>query len=538
MAIARLSLVILVCPRSELGPFLSKVRTTGIFHPSDRKGLVQDLQLVLLSSRAHAVYSEANALLHRSHAGVTPEAGTFTSDSVVDLVAQLSNELKEVSQELRNGLDPGKVEDLYADLIGIRDAALSVFKDVSRVRVYPGLRRVIIIEGFVPTDRLRDFRVILGHYILSTKPVPRRQPGVPYVPSLLVNPKIVDLFEGVTLSLGVPKYNEVDPTPIVALAFPVFFGIMFSDTGRGLVLFAAGLLLRNRSKESYRYLGRLLLVLGASATLVGLLRGVFFGVALPYLAPLPSPSFLTQGPSLRSSTFWLELGIVIGTIHLASGYVLAITNHVLSKDYARAFLSYMPTLVLYASTIPFVFALVGVGLNWNALFTSQAPTLFFSDLLGVQVPPSLVVMFTLPAMLFSLAVLVFGRVVAAAYFDRRNTHALALIEQGVVEALVRPAELFIHTVSYIRLGILLLVGSVLGELLGGLFAFGPVGVALAVPGNLAVIAIEALIVYVQDLRLNVYEWFSKFYSGVGKPFVPLVSSGNTFTVVPSPRPAK
>ena len=465
--------------------------------------------------------------------GRTPvtEPRTYRSDSMTDLVAQLEKRSNEIYSILQ-GPTPSQDErrEIDAELQSIKEAALAAFRDVSRMKVRPGSRRFLVTEGFVPTSSLSAFISTMGRYYLTSEPIPRRQPGVPYVPSLMVNPRFIGLFQGITLSLGVPKYNEIDPTPVVAFVFPLFFGIMFSDIGRGLLLLVAGAALRNNKRDDLRYLGRLIIVLGASSMFVGALRGLFFGVLLPYHPLLPSPSFLTQTPTVDTVTFWLEVGIVIGTFHLTMGYVLALANRLLSKDYSEALLGYVPTLVLYAFTIPFFLALVGSGLDFSSVFTSKSPTPFFNTLLGIQLPVSEVALFTFPVVLASLLALVFGRALLSYYQTRASKVALRALAKGVADSLVRPAELFVHTISYIRLGILLVVESVFGELLGGLFSLGIPGIILAIPGNIAVVSIMAFIVYLQDLRLNVYEWFSKFYSGLGRPFSPLVSSGKTFAV--------
>jgi V/A-type H+/Na+-transporting ATPase subunit I len=529
LAIAQLSRVTLACPRGELGVFLARLCESGCFHPSEGGGLVQDTGLLLLSSRAHAAYSVANSAV-RGSAGSWPRARVmFRSGSVTEAVAELSRRAATLAEEARSAPEAGAArEALSQELLATRDAALAIFNDVSRVRVRPGTRRLVVTEGFVPTRDIRAFSSHLGPYILESAPVSRRQPGTPYIPTLVVNPRVVRLFEGVTFSLGVPKYNEVDPTPVLALVFPLFFGLMFSDLGRGLVLLAIGAILLKWKGESQGYLGRLLLVLGSTAAFVGALRGLFFGVLLPYPAPLPSPGFLVGAASIQSVTFWLEVGIVVGTFHLSGGYVLAIVNKLLSRDYAEAFLGILPTLVLYAATIPLAFALVSSGLSWEALTTGSRPTLFFSEILGANVPTSAVSRVALPVIGGALVVLVLGRPLASLETTRRLEPAKAALLRSLADAIVRPAELLIHTVSYVRLGILLVVSSVFGELLGGVIALGPVGLVLAVPANLAVVGIEAFVVYVQDLRLNVYEWSSKFYSGLGRPFSPLSSSGETF----------
>jgi V/A-type H+/Na+-transporting ATPase subunit I len=70
----------------------------------------------------------------------------------------------------------------------------------------------------------------------------------------------------------------------------------------------------------------------------------------------------------------------------------------------------------------------------------------------------------------------------------------------------------------------------LGSLVAGVLSHGIVGVVVAALLNIAVITLEGVIVYIQDMRLQLYEWLSKFYAGTGTPFAPLVSRGDRFTV--------
>ena len=79
--------------------------------------------------------------------------------------------------------------------------------------------------------------------------------------------------------------------------------------------------------------------------------------------------------------------------------------------------------------------------------------------------------------------------------------------------------------SYVRLGVLLITTYVLGSLVAGVLAFGILGGLLAAFLNILVIAMEGLIVYIQDMRLHLYEWLSKFYIGTGIPFRPIKSGG-------------
>ena len=97
-----------------------------------------------------------------------------------------------------------------------------------------------------------------------------------------------------------------------------------------------------------------------------------------------------------------------------------------------------------------------------------------------------------------------------------------------MEAAIKPVEFFINTLSYVRLGVLLITTTLLASLVAGTLSVGLSGLFLAIFLNVMIIALEGVIVYVQDMRLHLYEWFSQFYSGTGVPFAPLASGGPHF----------
>ena len=118
----------------------------------------------------------------------------------------------------------------------------------------------------------------------------------------------------------------------------------------------------------------------------GFVRGSFFRV--PFTSPLGQvidlPPGLSAGFTLSSIPFLLEVAIVIGTFHLASGYAIAFVNQERAGNYLDAFLDRLPTIVLYSFLIPFGFAVAGTDLNLGVLFTSTASTPVFNDLFGLN----------------------------------------------------------------------------------------------------------------------------------------------------------
>ncbi len=547
MAKVRLVRVTLATPPERLPVLLAGLIGLQRFHPARGPAMGQDIRILLLASRAQELYGRASDLLSDPafsdlSSVVTPPV-EFRSPDLGSALGEFAEELDTVRRNLPRAADPAERRALVGVVRAIRGACLALFRDLQRVLSRPGPRGTVVIEGFVPGSDRAELDRRVGAFVTRVEPVAPRGPDDPYIPTLLVNPRAVALFERFALERGVPKYNEIDPTPIVALVFPLFFGLMFGDLGHGLALLALGLYLWRRTR--WTYWGELILVFGAAAAVVGLVRGVLFGVAFPspfvrLLAFLPA---LDARFTLAYIPLLLEAAIVIGTFHLGSAYAMAIVNQLRSLRYGDAFALGLPTLLLYASLVPLGFAFLGTGFRPQALFTSTAVTPFLKPFLGISVPVATTAAIAAPIVLASLAVLLAAPPLRAFYSRRRGEPLRRAVLDGLLAVVSRPAEFFMNTVSYVRLAALLIANTLLGSLVAGALAFGPAGVALAAFLNVLVMAMEGLIVYLQDWRLHMFEWFTKFYSGTGTAFDPLSASGPSFRLiwgpgaVPTPLPA-
>jgi len=533
MGIAKLMRVILASPRRDLGILLSKLCEFSHFHPSDSENLVEDLELLEASSHAHYIFSEANELLAQKDCQQAPDTHetrqTFAAKDIFSLLERLSQDLSENRAALQmEGLSEAARLQVCRRLRVLREAALMVFNNLRRVKLAPGLRRTVVTEGFIPSDRVESLNRHVGEYVVSLQPVRKTGPGEPYMPSLLVNRRVASLFENITLLHGLPRYNEIDPTPIIAFIFPLFFGMMFADVGRGTTLLIVGLVLALRREMRWRYWGRILTVFGISALVTGTITGTVFGVE--FSTPLPElirlPEGLVGPLTAESALLMLQVGAIIGSFHLASAYGLAVANKLRSHNFLEALLGDLPTLLLYSSAILFVLSLFGAEFQWTTIFVDDSPTPVFSNLLGWYVPVHLSAIISFPTLTVSFLTLIGGRPIAN-LLRREGRKAVRSLGVGLLEAFMRPMEFLANTVSYMRLGALLVVGRLMGSLSSAVLSLGLVGVLLAVLVNLGLMVIEGLMVYIQDLRLHLYEWSSKFYSGLGVPFTPLVMVGET-----------
>jgi len=532
LAVARLVGVTLEASTEELGVLLGKVIGFGMFHPSKKDGMVQDIGILILSSKAHEIYSRAGELLEKpgvkTAEGERKEVEKFQARDVEGLLRQLEDYLGTIETNLSLFTEEKDKRGVTEVLLAIQEASLMVFSDLQRILVYPPEGGKLRFEGFVPANLDGSLKEAMGGYVVSIEPVEARGKDLAYIPTLLVNPRVVSVFESLTLQRGLPKYGEVDPTPFLAFFFPFFFGVMFADVGHGVALLALGLYLDHRT--GYKTWGKLIIILSLSTMACGFLRGSFFGVpfASPFEQVLRLPQALSAGFTLSAIPFLLEVGLVIGTIHLASGYAISFVNQESAGNYLDAFLERLPTIVLYLSLIPFAFAVAGAGLDLGALFSSAAPTPVFYDLFGLTIPVGETARVALPVIVVALFVLIAGHPIREYLSTRSLKGALAGLGAGLLEGVAKPFEFFLNTISYIRLGVLLITTTLLGSLVAGVLSLGVLGVLLAVFLNIAVISLEGVIVYIQDMRLQLYEWLSQFYSGTGTAFVPLVSVGEHY----------
>jgi len=533
LAVARLVRVTVEAPRAEVGRLLAKVIGFAEFHPSRKDGMVQDIGLLLLGSKAHEVYARAGELLGEGlfkTGDRERQVEKFEAKDVEELVRMLEEYLEIIEKNLSLFTEADDKWGVTQVLLAIQEASLMVFNDLQRIFVYPSDGATIRFEGFVPARSLDALKGSMGSYVAATEPVMTKGKDVAYIPTLLVNPRLISVFESLTLQRGIPKYGEVDPTPILAFVFPFFFGVMFADVGHGIALLAFGLYLVYRT--AYRNWGELILILSFSTAAFGFVRGSFFGV--PFTSPLenvvPLPAALSAGFTLSSIPFLLEVAILIGAFHLASGYSIAFVNQERGGNYLDAFLDRLPTVVLYVFLIPFGFAVAGTALNFGVLFSSTAPTPIFNNLLGLDVPIATTARVCLPVIVAAILLLIAGHTIREYLYTRRLRSAARGLGDGLLEAVAKPFEFFLNTLSYIRLGVLLITTTLLGSLVAGVLAYGVVGVVVAALLNVGVISLEGVIVYIQDMRLQLYEWLSQFYAGTGTPFAPLVSRGDHFTV--------
>lgn len=439
-----------------------------------------------------------------------PAEAYKTLEEEEEKAADSKSSVEQRLEEVRVGSQPTLLE--IRELTGLARDVLD------EARVSGGMKRLAIISGYVPLSREAEFVREFGSWMVYVEPVPHETHDEE-VPTLMVNPPGFRPFELVTAQQGTPGNEEVDPTPIISFVFPAFFGMMFGDFGHGLILTLFALLIRTRGTGTLRQWGNIFLVAGIFATIFGAVFGEFFGFALYNYIPIPPLIEILQRPLGAAPTpntagiqTLMVVSILIGIAHLVTGLSLDINEALMAGEKAEAFLVKLPTLIMYVSGVGYGIAFIGAGYSFNVLRASTP-----APLLGI--PNNILGGASLAVLLPSMLLVFCGRAVAIGLGKVEGGSVGGALSDGGLELFERITMFVSNTISYVRLGIMLLVHAVLLLIVNEYFPLS--SSVMIVPWvilNCLIIAFEAFMVYVQDLRLHIYEFFTKFYRGTGTPF--------------------
>ncbi len=334
----------------------------------------------------------------------------------------------------------------------------------------------VVVAGWVPVSRIKKLSDVFDRYAWGT------DEEVEIVPPTYMNPPSpFKPFASVVSTYGLPEYNSFDPTLIVSITFPLLFGMMFGDVGHGLVLSIGGLFLWLRGVT---YAG-VFFYSGLSAMLFGFLYGSFFCYEDVIPPLLFSPSPLRGSGYLKLMAFSIFLGMAI----IVLGMIINVIQHI--KKPRKAIFGEHGLLSLF-----FYLSVILAGL-WGLIFKSKVP----------------VYVVALP---FVLLVLMFLRPLL---------EGEKMTIDNVFMAFEEILNFFTNTVSFVRVAAFAMSHAIMSSLVfifREAFGSGGTGFGLDILlGNIFVMAMEGLVVYIQTVRLHYYEFFSKFFSGKGYPYSPL-----------------
>ena len=344
---------------------------------------------------------------------------------------------------------------------------------------------ILFFEGWAPAEAMGDVQALLERLGCAWEASDPTEEEIPEVPVRLKNNWLTKPLNMVTEMYSLPAYNNVDPNPLMAPFFILFYGIMMADMGYGLLMFLAGTVIsrKYRPKGTMGHMMGLLQLCGVSTFIWGAVTGGFFGDFLTQVVKLTTggdfvlPSLFTP---LNDTLMILVGAMALGLVQIVTGMAISFIRKLKAGQVLDA--------VFEEATWWIVFA--GIGLM-AAGVTS-------------------IVLYA------GLALIVIGPLVTGQGFGKI---------MGIFGSLYNHVTgYFGDILSYARLMALMLAGSVIAQVFNTLGAIPGniiIFLVISLAGNALNFALNLLGCYVHDLRLQCLEYFGKFYEDGGRPFRPL-----------------
>ena len=400
--------------------------------------------------------------------------------ALTENLAALERERQEIEQRIA-GLG-GKREAL---LEASDRAAIALRREEAKSRLV-GTDKVFLLEGWLPADRCAEIEKTLKPFTCAIETREPTEDEYPQVPVQLKNNKLTRPLNMVTEMYSLPAYGTLDPNPLMAPFFILFYGIMMADMGYGLLMMIASVIIskKYRPKGTSGELFSLLGLCGISTFIMGALTGGFFGDFLTQLVAIVSPGTVFALPKLFDPlddlTMILIGSMALGMVQIVTGMAISLIEKCKRKKFLDAFFEEITWWIVFIGI-----ALLALGKGVAVLYVGCALVLLGPIVQGKG----------------------WGKLTGV--FGSLYNHVTGY---------------FGDILSYTRLMALMLAGSVIAQVFnmlaampGNVIAF----IIISMLGNAMNFGLNLLGCYVHDLRLQCLEFFNKFYVDGGKPFRPM-----------------
>lgn len=407
-----------------------------------------------------------------------------------------SDSAKQYSQDLQNRIDKTISENME-ELTRIYSVAKKLNSVYAMQKYIVKLGDKLNVHGFVPKNDLDNFKNTFESIdgvkleVLPATSDVRLDP-----PTRLKNSWFARPFRMFVEMYGVPRYNDVDPTLLVAISYTLLFGIMFGDLGQGIILSLVGLV---AEKKFNLKLGGVGVRLGISSAIFGVFFGSFFGneeILSEYFKGFSFFNAMSPENTMTLLMAAIGLGIVLILVSMTFNIILNFKK----KNMGEAILSQNGL-----CGVTFYVAVISAALG---MLTGQHFVNIFYILILIVLP--LILMFLKEPLIRKLE----------EHGEMFPNGFGAFFVEGFFELFEVVLSFITNTMSFLRVGGfvlshagMMLVVYTLAEMVGG---FGEIIVLIL--GNVFVMCLEGLIVGIQVLRLEFYEMFSRYYEGNGIPF--------------------
>ena len=367
-----------------------------------------------------------------------------------------------------------------------------------------GTDSVVVLLGWLPAEREEELGQLFDRFGCAWETEEPAEDEYPEVPVSLKNNKFSDSMNMVTNMYSLPAYGTVDPNPLMAPFFILFYGLMMADMGYGILMILAALIAMKRIKPRAGTLSfcRLLLYGGISTFVMGALTGSFFGNAPEIIAGMMGrdwPGLPSLFSPVRDSTLVLYGSMVLGMSHLNTGMAVNFHQRWKHGDKTGAILEEGAQWVILLGGI--VFLVQMLVLKENAMLRNVG-----LGIIGLGV-----------------VMLLIGSTRGATGFGK-ITAPFSCIYSTLT-------GWFGDVLSYSRIMALMLAGGVVAQVFNTIAAMpsangvtvfsGIIFIVIFLIGHALNFGLNLLGCFVHDLRLQCLEFFGKFYHDGGKPFEPL-----------------
>lgn len=400
--------------------------------------------------------------------------------ALAENLAALEKERQEIEQRIASL--GGKREAL---LEASDRAAIALRREEAKSRLV-GTDKVFLLEGWLPADRCAEIEKTLKPFTCAIETREPTEDEYPQVPVQLKNNKLTRPLNMVTEMYSLPAYGTLDPNPLMAPFFILFYGIMMADMGYGLLMMIASVIIskKYRPKGTSGELFSLLGLCGISTFIMGALTGGFFGDFLTQLVAIVSPGTVFALPKLFDPlddlTMILIGSMALGMVQIVTGMAISLIEKCKRKKFLDAFFEEITWWIVFVGI-----ALLALGKGAAVLYVGCALVLLGPIVQGKG----------------------WGKLTGV--FGSLYNHVTGY---------------FGDILSYTRLMALMLAGSVIAQVFnmlaampGNVIAF----IIISMLGNAMNFGLNLLGCYVHDLRLQCLEFFNKFYVDGGKPFRPM-----------------
>ncbi len=374
-------------------------------------------------------------------------------------------------------------KDWYQELAVLNDVLTARNAELSAFTKFGQTDYTFVILGWVPKKQLKRTKNALketfgGEVIVNDLKVSLEE--LDNAPTFYDNPRIVKPFEALSGLLSPPQYREIDPTPLLALFFPFFFGLMVGDIGYGICILGFALVMKQFFWQHHDMLKQLMNILIISAVptiFFGYLFGEFFGDLGQMMGWIhPVTLFGTHLDRINIMLPLLIFTVAIGVFHVFFGLFLGTMNAVTRRNRKHA-CEKVGMILALASIIVIILAVVEI-----------IPT--------ILVTPGIIML------IIGIPLVMYGGGIA-----------------GAIEIMSAIGNIL----SYARLmaiGMASVVLALVANKLGSSMGVVLVGFLIAALLHTLNVALCIFSPSIHSLRLHIVEFYTKFYTGGGRPYAP------------------